>query len=80
MQSETDLKKMLWHSRRGMLELDLLLIPFAKNSLAKLSCLEKNQYKRLLLEEDQDLYTWLIGKSEPEDNDLKNIISIVKNS
>lgn len=30
MADETELKRLYWHSRRGMLELDVLLVPFVQ--------------------------------------------------
>ena len=44
MVDESKLKRLLWHSRRGMLELDLVLMPFLENYYATVS------------EEDQELY------------------------
>jgi len=32
-----DLKRLAWHSRRGMLELDLILVPFSQQQLLSLA-------------------------------------------
>ena len=48
-------------SRRGLLELDLLLLPFAQGVYARLSETEQQVYERLLLEDDVVLLEWLKG-------------------
>ena len=55
MLSDIAYKKMLWHSRRGMWELDILLLPFAENRLRELVPADQVLYERLLEEEDQRL-------------------------
>ena len=48
-------------SRRGLLELDLLLLPFAQGAYAELSKSEQQVYERLLIEDDVVLLEWLKG-------------------
>ena len=50
--------RLLWGSRRGMLELDLVLTPFVENVYESLSEEDQQRYQRLLLEQDQDLFAW----------------------
>ena len=59
--------EIFWHSRRGMLELDLLLVPFARQVFELLSHQDQMLYSELLEEEDQDLFTWLMQRSPPSD-------------
>ena len=77
MVSENDLKKMYWHSRRGMLELDLILVPFVEGKLQNISHQDQCLYQQLLQEEDQDLYAWLVGGKEPPTQPLKSIIDLI---
>ena len=74
MTESVDLKRMYWHSRRGMLELDLILVPFAENVLPALSESERAEYARLLTEEDQDLYQWLVQKVKIPDASLQPMV------
>ena len=48
-------------SRRGLLELDLFLVPFVEAMYAELSEAEQRTYDQLLMEEDTDLIDWLKG-------------------
>lgn len=77
MQENLDLKRMYWHSRRGMLELDLILVPFAESVLPGLPAELQNAYADLLLEEDQDLFQWLVKKQPVPKDSLQQIIDTV---
>lgn len=66
--------KVFWHSRRGMLELDLLLVPFAVEVFESLSRSDQTLYIDLLEEEDQDLFSWLMQRSVPSDSRFGPII------
>ena len=66
--------KVFWHSRRGMLELDLLLVPFARDVFESLSRPDQMLYIDLLEEEDQDLFSWLMQRSVPSELRFEPII------
>lgn len=67
-------KRLYWHSRRGMLELDLLLVPFAEQRLAELTDEELQLYRELLAEEDQDLFLWLTRRAPAPTPRLRRIV------
>ena len=58
--------RIFWHSRRGMLELDLLLVPFVQDVFDDLTVEDQILYRNLLLLEDQDIYALLMGSSHSE--------------
>ena len=62
--SRVEFNQVLWRSRRGILELDLLLVPFAQTRFSKLSKELQRTYIALLDNEDPVLLAWL--KSEVE--------------
>tara|TARA_B100001094_G_scaffold64929_1_gene60933 strand:+ start:498 stop:746 length:249 start_codon:yes stop_codon:yes gene_type:complete len=70
-----DKRKIFWHSRRGMRELDLLFVPFITEGFDSLSESEKKLYEELLEEEDQDLYSWLLGSCKPDRIEYELLIS-----
>ncbi|MCY4093754.1 MAG: succinate dehydrogenase assembly factor 2 [Gammaproteobacteria bacterium] len=49
----------IWRSRRGLLELDLYLTPFAESCFDDLSTDLKQQYGELLECEDPEILAWL---------------------
>ena len=67
-------KKVYWHSRRGMLELDLILVPFVEQEYEKLSPSLQQVYKDLLSSEDTDLFSWFIQRNTPEQQDLNDMV------
>lgn len=64
--SEINVQRIYWHSRRGMLELDLLLMPFAREVFPTLSEADQLLYQDFLAQEDQDLFVWLMARGEPD--------------
>lgn len=77
MSESINLKRMYWHSRRGMLELDLILVPFAENVLPGLSPEQQQDYARLLEEEDQDLFLWLTRRMPVPVRELESIVATI---
>lgn len=75
--SPEDLKRLYWHSRRGMLELDLLLIPFAEEALSRLDQQQLEDYRNLLGEEDQDLFLWLTRRQAAPTAELQRSVELV---
>ena len=65
--SQSNIAALRWKCRRGMLELDLLLAPFLENKFSSLSEDEQLLFTRLLDENDQDLFNWLIRTEAPQD-------------
>lgn len=78
--SPEDLKRLYWHSRRGMLELDLLLVQFAQNELAALDVQSLQMYRELLAEEDQDLFLWLMRREPAPSPRLQHIVNMILDS
>lgn len=71
-------QKVRWHSRRGMLELDLVLVPFADRHYEALAEEDQRRYVQLLACEDQDLLAWLLGHAEPADPELAHIVNHIR--
>lgn len=69
--------RLFWHSRRGMLELDVLLVPFLKEAYRDLPADDQARFRKLLDCEDQDMFGWFMQRSEPQDPELKRIVNII---
>jgi antitoxin CptB len=72
---QQEINRMRWAARRGMLELDLVLEPFVTARYAQLSASERRSFQQLMQCEDQDLYTWLLQRGQPDDQELAGIVS-----
>ncbi len=70
--------RLFWSSRRGMLELDLILLPFLDNIYPTLAEADKESYWRLLECEDQDMFAWFMRREDPQDPQLQRIVDLVR--
>ncbi|EPC03399.1 hypothetical protein L861_17830 [Litchfieldella anticariensis FP35 = DSM 16096] len=70
-------KRLHWHSRRGMWELDLLLVPFLEHCYDGLDSVDQAAYRELLDEEDQDLFIWLMRREWPEEPIRRRIVKMI---
>jgi succinate dehydrogenase flavin-adding protein (antitoxin of CptAB toxin-antitoxin module) len=61
----SELDRIRWHCRRGLLELDLVLARFQEQALPGLSAEELEGFKRLLQCSDNDLWDLVSGRLEP---------------
>lgn len=75
-----DRNRLFWASRRGMLELDLVLLPFLEKIYPGLDQEDKERYWRLLDSEDQDMFGWFLRREDPEDPDLQRIVQIIRDT
>lgn len=71
-------QRVRWHSRRGMLELDLILVPFCEQHFEQLDAVLQAHYVALLQCEDQDLLSWLLGHAAPADPGLAAIVQLIR--
>ena len=72
--------RLFWANRRGMLELDLVLLPFLEKIYPTLEQDDKERYWRLLDSEDQDMFGWFLKRKNPDDPDLLKIVQIIRDT
>ena len=72
--------RLLWRCRRGIKEMDIIFQDFINHSYDQLTDDKKNTFSRLLDEQDLDILNWIMGKDKPYDNELVNIINIIRES
>lgn len=58
------LDRLRWRSRRGLLELELLLGRFVEGALQQMPNCLIDQYEDLLGYDDVDVHEWLLGRGE----------------
>ncbi|RLA47630.1 MAG: hypothetical protein DRR04_03610 [Gammaproteobacteria bacterium] len=73
--SNEEINRMRWAARRGMLELDLVLEPFVTAQYANLDEQDRERFQQLMICEDQDLFSWFLGREQPDDRELGAIVS-----
>lgn len=75
--TEDDIRRLTWQSRRGMLELDVLFVPFMEEAFRDLPTEDQDRFVKLLACEDQDLFIWFMQREVPQDPDLARIVKLV---
>ncbi|HCU54461.1 MAG TPA: succinate dehydrogenase assembly factor 2 [Gammaproteobacteria bacterium] len=66
-------RRLRWQCRRGLLELDLLLLRFVDEQYFTLDADNQQVFQALLKLPDQTLLSWVQGQEIPAD-EFKNII------
>ncbi|MDD6317555.1 MAG: succinate dehydrogenase assembly factor 2 [Succinatimonas hippei] len=67
-----------WHSRRGMREIDLMLLPFVDEDLPKMDEQILKEYQDLLEATDLQLVRWLDGSDQADSESRRHIIGIIR--
>lgn len=74
--SEQD--RIRWRCRRGMLELDLILLRFLDNDYPRLSHIEQQAFEDLLECHDDTLLAMLEGKGKVQDSRFVSLIELMR--
>lgn len=77
MTEQEHLNRLFWQSRRGMRELDLLLIPFVQEAYATLDPVDQLRYEAFLKLEDQNIFNLLMQQVIATEPDLVRIIGLI---
>jgi len=75
---DSTVRRLKWRSRRGMLELELALLPFVEQRLAGLSADERARFEALLEHDDWDIFEWLQGRGDAPDPALAGLIDEIR--
>ncbi|WOJ96115.1 succinate dehydrogenase assembly factor 2 [Congregibacter brevis] len=70
-------KRMRWASRRGMLELDLILEPYVRLHYAQLDDEGRGRYRELMTCQDQELFDWFLHKQVPDNPEHALMVKII---
>ncbi|MEM7053678.1 MAG: succinate dehydrogenase assembly factor 2 [Pseudomonadota bacterium] len=73
-----NIAKLRWRCRRGMRELDVLFSNWLESSFEYSSAEQQAAFIALLEREDDQLWSWLAGRDEPDQPDLREIVSLLQ--
>jgi antitoxin CptB len=68
------LARLRWRCRRGMRELDQLLLRYLDREWESASDAERAVFLRVLDCEDDKLWRWVMGRERPEDDDVHALV------
>ena len=77
MTENLEYNRMRWRSRRGMLELDLLLLPFFDEMYLAITAAQQLSFQKLLEQYDPDLLEWFSQKSRPDDAGMAALVDFM---
>lgn len=72
--SDPELARLRWRCRRGMRELDMLLLGYVDDVYPQADATEQAAFRRLLTTPDPEILALLTGRSRTDDDDLALII------
>jgi antitoxin CptB len=70
--------RLRWQCRRSMLELDLAFERFLDNGYSRLNEQQREQFLQLLEYPDPTLLEWVMGKAQPDQGALAELVSLIR--
>ena len=74
------MRRLRWRCRRGMRELDMLLLRYVDSSYGQAVAAEQNAFRYLLTLPDPDILALLTGKAKADDIDLNHVVQSLLNA
>jgi antitoxin CptB len=70
----SELRRLRWRCRRGMRELDQLMLRYLDQCWLQADATERDLFEHLLACEDDRLWRWFMGRESPENTDLARLV------
>lgn len=77
MDETTELKRLRWQCRRGMKEMDALLLAWLDGGWPTAEASQREAFQALLAVEDDVLWAWLSGRRRPESAELAAMVDAI---
>jgi antitoxin CptB len=75
-----ELNRLRWMCRRGMKELDVLLLRFLEQHYPAADASAQQAFAQMLEMQDPDIHALLLGRGQTKDSELSNVIAILRQS
>ena len=69
-----EMSRLRWRCRRGMRELDMLLLAYVESHYSTASLADRGAFQQLLTMPDPDILALLTGRMVADDEPLRNVI------
>ena len=70
--------KLRWRCRRGMRELDVLLLRYLEHDYPAAAAAEREAFRRILDLQDPELFGYLVGRTTPTEEPLRAVIATIR--
>ena len=77
MVNDSEMGRLRWQCRRGMKEVEVVLLPYLESRYASAGEREQRLFKQLLACHDVDMFEWFTYRDKPTDIDLIEIVGKV---
>ncbi|HQZ31748.1 MAG TPA: succinate dehydrogenase assembly factor 2 [Arenimonas sp.] len=77
MSDDAEIRRLRWRCRRGMRELDQLMLRYLDGRWEQADDAERGRFLRLLDCEDDKLWRWFMGREAPQDAELHAIVQLI---
>lgn len=74
---DPEIKRLRWRCRRGMRELDQLMLRYLDQRFQQAPTNERDVFLRLLDCEDDKLWAWFMGREPPGDAALNDLVQTI---
>lgn len=77
--NETETNKLRWKCRRGMRELDVVLLQYLEQFYPDANDKTRATFERVLDMQDPELYFLILGKTTSDDKDVSDVVATLRN-
>ena len=78
--SAGELGRLRWRCRRGMKELDILLLDYLERHYPQAGLAPQQAFARILEMQDPDIHCLLVGRSATDDTEISDVIAVIRQS
>jgi antitoxin CptB len=72
--NDPEMSRLRWRCRRGMKELDMLLLSYVDNHYSEVGAIGQKAFRQLLSMPDPDILALLTGRATTDDEHLADVI------
>ena len=73
-----EVARLRWRCRRGMKELDLVLLRYLEQDYPQASPADRDAFARILELQDPDLFGYLVGRDIPVEASLRHVVARIR--
>jgi antitoxin CptB len=73
-----EVARLRWRCRRGMKELDLVLLRYLEQDYPQASPADRDAFARILELQDPDLFGYLVGRDSPTEASLRHVVARIR--
>lgn len=73
-----EVARLRWRCRRGMKELDLVLLRYLEQDYPQASPDDRHAFARILELQDPDLFGYLVGRDTPAEASLRHVVARIR--